>query len=416
MPRLLPPRDPIAIHFDGEAVQADRGEPAVAALIAAGHLSIARSPKFHRPRGPSCLRAACDGCLARVDEVPNMMTCRVPAADGMRIETQNVVGSGKTDLLRAADWLFPEGMNHHELLAGVPGVERVLQPLARRIAGLGQLPTRSEAPRPAERRAVDALVIGTGPAGMAVALALMTRGRKVEIIDDDLTWGGSARALRSSGRGPWEPLWQSFGDAVAASQVTLRLRTTAAGVYGDDVLVATEAGVEVVAASTLVLAPGAHDGVLAFEGNDVPGVMSARAAGWLLSRGVAIGKRVVVAVADGGGPFGEAYARAVPEAVVVHGSPVTVRGSARVKEVTVAGTRGEQRFPCDALLIDAPRAPAYELCAQAGASLSHEPYGFLVQAPGGRIRDGVFVVGEAVGAALDPEAIARDTARVAESA
>ena len=34
---------------------------------------------------------------------------------------------------------------------------------------------------------------------------------------------------------------------------------------------------------------------------------------------------------------------------------------------------GERTLPCDLLVIDAPRAPAYELCAQAGAELRHEP-------------------------------------------
>src|SRR5208283_5455770 len=108
MPRVHPPGDPIVLEFDGEQVLAHRGEPAAAALVAAGHLAIARSPKIHRPPGPSCLRAACPARLARVDDLPNVMTCRAPAQDGMRIETQNVVGSGTTDLLRATDWLFPE--------------------------------------------------------------------------------------------------------------------------------------------------------------------------------------------------------------------------------------------------------------------------------------------------------------------
>ncbi len=130
----------MTLFLDGEPVVAERGEPAAVALLAAGHLALARSPKFHRPRGPACLRAACDGCLARVDEVPNVMTCRVPSTEGLRIETQNVVGSKDTDLLRMADWFFPEGMNHHELFAGVPGVQRVLQGFARRVAGLGRLP------------------------------------------------------------------------------------------------------------------------------------------------------------------------------------------------------------------------------------------------------------------------------------
>src|SRR5450755_1844920 len=148
MPRRRPPTDPVTMQFDGQAVVAERGEPVAVALIAAGHLALARSPKFHRPRGPSCLRAACDGCLARLDGQPNVMTCRVPAADGMRIETQNVVGSAQTDLLRAADWFFPHGLNHHELFATVPGAQRLLQGLARRVAGLGKLPSTVDEARP----------------------------------------------------------------------------------------------------------------------------------------------------------------------------------------------------------------------------------------------------------------------------
>lgn len=418
MPRLHPPREPVTVHFDGEAVVAQRGEPVAAALVAAGHLALARSPKFHRPRGPACMRAACDGCLARVDGEPNVMTCRVPAADGMRIETQNVVGSRDTDLLRMADWFFPEGMNHHELFAGIPGVQRVMQAFARRVAGLGRLPREPGPVRAAVRRAVDVLVVGAGAAGMAVALELSRRGRAVEVVDDDLAWGGGVRLLGGAWRGrgaatwtgPWAPLLAAFGEAVATSRLVLRLRTTAAGIYGDDVLVAGEGGVEVVNARTLVLAPGAHDGVLPFEGNDLPGVMSGRAAAALLHEGVSPGERVVVAVDEGSGPYGEAVARALPSAIIVRGTVVGARGSARVKEVTVASCKpgAEQRLPCDALVVDAPRAPAYELCAQAGAELAHEPRGFLVRAVrgDGRIRDGVFAAGEVVGTPLDPGALA----------
>jgi sarcosine oxidase, subunit alpha len=406
------------MRFDGRDVVADRGEPAAVALVAAGHLALARSPKFHRPRGPWCLRGACDGCLARVDGLPNVMTCRTPAAEGMRIETQNVVGSGQTDLLRVADWFFPEGMNHHELFAKVPGAQRLLQAIARRVAGLGKLPTDDRpdgrAIRPAARRAVDALVVGAGASGMAIALQLVKRGRRVEVLEDDLAWGGSVRALAAGDPRPWEHVSSAFARAIASARVEVRLRTTAVGVYGDDVLVAGGDGVEVVTARTLVLATGAHDGVPAFQGNDVPGVMSARAACWMASRGVTPGKRVVVAVTHGGQQFGEVYARADPRTVVVRGSPVHVRGSARVKEATIATRRDHERFACDVLLVDAPRAPAYELCAQAGADLVHESRGFVVKTAGGKIGDGVFAVGEAAGTALEPEAIQREALAVAD--
>jgi len=423
----------VTIHFEGEPVQAERGEPAAVALIAAGHLALARSPKFHRPRGPACLRGACDGCLARVDDEPNVMTCRVPAAHGMRIAAQNVVGSKDTDLLRVADWFFPEGLNHHELFAGVPGLRQVLQGFARRVAGLGKLPGKTLPARSARRREVDALVVGSGPAGMAAATALAARGREVEVVDDDLRWGGSARILRGAGDRTWTGAMDAFEAAVAASRIALGLRTTAAGIYGDDVLLVRDGEgqpgprIEVVQPRTLVLAPGAHDAALAYEGNDVPGVLSARAGCRLIEQGVAPGAKVLVAIVGniaGGGSFGRAYAASDPRAIVVEGTPIRVSGSSRVRAVTMATAGREQRVPCDALLVDAAGAPAYELCEQAGCELSHERRGFVVQTgAGGRVRGAagmrgaVFALGEAAGrAALAPGALDGEARAMAEAA
>ena len=49
------------------------------------------------------------------------------------------------------------------------------------------------------------------------------------------------------------------------------------------------------------------------------------------------------------------------------------------------------------MLIDAPRSPAYELAEQVGATLVHEPRGFVVKTDGGRIADGIYAVGEMAG-------------------
>jgi sarcosine oxidase subunit alpha len=351
--------------------------------------------------------------LARVDDVPNVMTCRVPAEEGTRVETQNVAGTRETDLLRAADWFFPEGMNHHELLAGVPGAGRMMQAMARQIAGLGRLPKEAKAPVPARRRQADVLVVGGGPAGMAAALELGARGRAVEVVDDGLVVGGSLGALAGDARRPWDAVERAFEEAVSRGRVTLRLRTTAAGVYADDVLLAAGGGVEVVTARSLVLAPGAHDGAVAFEGNDLPGVVSARAAGWLHGYGVRLGARVVVAVAPGGGPFGAAFAAARQDVTRVDGLPGKATGRTRVRTVEVNG----RELACDLLVVDAPRAPAYELCAQAGAELAHTPYGFVVRTgSGGRIREGVFACGEVAGTAFEPEPLQGAAKALADAA
>jgi sarcosine oxidase subunit alpha len=392
----------VTIHFDGEPIAAERGEPIACALVAADKLAIARSPKFHRPRGPACLRAACDGCLARVDDAPNVMTCMVPAAEGTQVKTQNTLGSREIDLLRVTDWFFPKGMNHHELFAGVPGLQGIMQSFARRVAGLGKLPAEVVPARASARRAADVVVVGGGAAGRAIAARAAEKGRTVEVIEDGLALGGTLAALvePDAAKG-WRALDARFERA--RGSIRVRLRTTAAALYGDDLLVVGDEGAEVVSARALVLAPGAHDGGLAFEGNDVPGVMSARAGAWLWSRGVRVGERALVVIDPGSdGVVGESYARALGEGVeVARGVPVRVHGSGRVKSVELDGDR---RIKCDALLVDAARAPAYELCEQAGAALTHEERGFVPRCDRGKIRDGVFALGEVTGVRFDAAA------------
>lgn len=419
--RTSPLRDPVTITLDGEPILAERGEPIAAALVAAGKLMIARSPKFHRPRGPSCMRAACDGCLARVDETPNVMTCQVPAAEGTAVVSQNRLGPREVDLLRMTDWFFPDGMNHHELFAGVPGIQNVMQAFARRVAGLGKLPVAVEPPRAAARRSADVVVVGAGPSGMAIAGRLAHVGRAVEVIDDQLAPGGGMTALDPSDARRFEPIHAFFTQQVASGRIVVRSQTIAGGIYGRDLLVVGPGGAEIVEARTLVLACGAHDGALSFEDNDLPGVMSARAAGWLLARGVIVGAKIVVVTTPGGGPFGVSFANALAsitsqKATVVRGEPILVRGSSRAKAVVIRDARGnEHEHKADAVVIDAPRSPAYELAEQAGARVHHEPRGFVVRTEAGRIRPGIYALGEMTGTPFDATAIDAQAAEVAAS-
>ncbi|MBX3190163.1 MAG: (2Fe-2S)-binding protein [Labilithrix sp.] len=424
--RVAPLRDPVTITLDGEPIVAERGEPIAAALVAAGKLMVARSPKFHRPRGPSCFRAACDGCLARVDETPNVMTCMTPAREGTAVVSQNRLGPRQIDLLRMTDWFFPEGLDHHELFAGIPGVQNVMQAFARRVAGLGRLPAEGTPPRAAARRDADVVVVGAGPSGMAIASRLARAGRAVEVLDDQDAPGGGLTALDADDASSFSEIHASFMDLVARGRVRLRTSTIAGGVYGRDLLVSGPEGAEILLARALVLASGAHDGVLAFEGNDVPGLMSARAGGWLLRRGVLLGPRVVVVIPEGGGPFGASYARAMaratmqrqgkhaPTVTVVQGTPLRIKGSSRVKGVVVMTAAGkEEALAADAVLVDAPRSPAYELATQAGATVRHEPRGYVVVTDGGRAAEGVYAVGELAGCPLDAAAVDADAARAA---
>jgi sarcosine oxidase, subunit alpha len=413
--RARAPAEPVKIVYDGSPVVAQKGEPVAASLVAAGRLAIARSTKFHRPRGPACMRAACDGCLARVDGEPNVMTCMVVAREGLTVDSQNTLGGKDLDFLRVTDWFFPEGMNHHELFAGIPGAQGVMQAFARRVAGLGKLPAKNLLPKKAARRSVDALVVGCGPTGMAVAGSLHAGGRSVEVVDDAIRPGGGLRAIFRD-RDAWKEVEAPFLAAMRRGSIRLRSSTVAGGVFGDDVLIVGPEGAEVVTAKDVVFATGAHDGVGLFEGNDLPGVMSARAAGLLFAEGVVIGRRVVIASTETGG-FADAFEHAADgECEVIRvGNVARVRGSSAVRAVVTLEKGREKEIRAEALLTDEPRAPAYELCSQAGATLVHEPRGFVVRAEGGRIREGFWAAGEVVGTPLRPGAILDDARRIARA-
>jgi sarcosine oxidase subunit alpha len=401
-------RDPVTIYLDDAPLQAERGEPLAVALLAAGKITLARSPKLHRPRAPSCLRGACDGCLARVDGVPNVMTCLRGAKGGEHIETQNVIGGRESDLLRVTDWFFPKGIDHHHLMAGIPGVSGVVQAFARKLAGLGKLPDRAVLAKAARIVEADVVVVGAGLAGRVVASAVARAGLRVLVVDDGVSPGGSilgapaeAEALEKDH--PWG------GAEILACCV-------AAGVYRGEVLVASDAGATVVRAKAKVFATGAHDGVLAVPNNDLPGLFSARALAHLLARGIVPkGKTAVV----GEGFWADRVMTALGEGRAVQvpaSSLVSIKGTSRVRELYLRDAKGARTVDVEILAIAAPGAPSFEVAEQAGAGVRFDPAcGYAVRCDErGRAAEGVWAAGECTGAPFEPASITAQSRRVAE--
>src|SRR3990172_12323013 len=148
MPRLPGPRfaTDCTIDVDVRPVAARTGESVAVALLAAGRALIARSSKYHRPRGAFCLAGSCHACLARVDGVPNRRTCRVPCRPGLSVESQNALPSAPHDVLGAVDHLYADGLDHHHLMTWNSLANRAAVAFSRRLAGLGTLPDRAPPP------------------------------------------------------------------------------------------------------------------------------------------------------------------------------------------------------------------------------------------------------------------------------
>ena len=367
--------NPVHFTFDGEPFVGRAGESLAVALWAAGVRTLTRSPKYHRPRGPFCFTGQCEGCLLRVQDTPNTMACQVAVEEGLQASSQNHLGSLSFDLLRAADWMFPKGLNHHEFMAGVPVAEDLMKAMARRIAGLGTLPDGPRTPLPpAVRISVEVLVVGGGISGNAVASALP------EATVIDVVGAHGAR------------------------------RGIAIGVYGAqngpralEVLVVEDARTVLYAPHALVLAPGAHEGLPTFVNNDLPGILSLRAATTLLAHDVAPGHAPVVVETPGGTGLGRELARAHGYRHV-RGQLLDATGGASVERVTLRTSEGDMVVDTDALVVDAPRAPSFELAVQAGAQAHAASHGFSVRTDAqGLAAPGVWVVGEAAGINFDAD-------------
>lgn len=366
--------NPVELWHDGTRVTAERGEPLAHALVAADRLPLARSPKLHRPRGPYCLRGGCDGCLARVNGVPNVMTCLQPAEGGERVETQNVLGTRGIDALRAADFLFPRGIDHHRLLAGIRGVSSVVQSFARRVAGLGRLPDETLPATRARREEIDVLVIGGGAAGLA-ALAEVAEG--AVLVDDGPALGGRTSAIAPSRAAELER------GAVARGGRALA-RTTAVALFREPersdgrlhALALDARSATLFVPRAVIVASGRHEPVAAFGENDLPGVYSVHAALLLWRGGISLGKRIALV---GGGPSADAFLRAVEgEIETLRASAVDVVravGRSKVSAIEIGGESGERREKVDAIVIGGQGSPSLELAVQAGATVEFDALG-----------------------------------------
>jgi len=353
-------------------VPAHEGEPVACSLLAAGESVLSRSVKYHRPRSAYCFAAACSHCLMRVDGVPNVYTCQTPARPGMRLERQNAYPSAKVDAFEAIDWLFPRGLNHHEMFAGVPVAEQVMSKVARQLAGLGLLPDR-EAPARAAAKILrtHVAIVGGGPAGRAALETVLARGADAHLFEREPARAGSP-----------------------AYPPTHHPRASVVGLYDDEhgrflAVAALESGAPQlwkVYAERFVLAVGGHPSMLPFENNDLPGVIAGQALVKLLEPPIGIAPRRAALVG-----WGEALettraalvARGVEMAAVVavreedpygvHGTALKAHGLARVSALSYLAAGKRVKVACDAVAVCLPPSPSFELARQGGARIHFDP-------------------------------------------
>lgn len=419
MPRLPDPHfaPDCTIRVDGAPVPARSGEPVAAALLAAGRPLLARSHKYHRPRGAFCLAGSCQSCLVRVDGQPSVRACRTACREGLRVETQHALPTAAHDLLGVIDLATPHGLDHHHLGTGSQLVNRAVVAVSRRLAGLGKLPWRAPPapPTPAEE-AWDALVVGAGPAGLAAAEALAEGGRRVLLADAEPRAGGRLRARLGDGPGLDLGWAARVAAALAGAGGEVVLDAPVLGLWldgGRPLALLAQAGppprLRLVRPGAVILCAGGTAVPPGLEDGDRPGILWGRGlAVALAEHGTLGGRRAVVL---GEGAEAEALAgRFTAAGLPASRLPAAARALGRARVRALVGADGA-RHPCDLVAVVAPPAPATDLARHLGAAAPFDPgcgaFAVAVDQAGRTGVAGLLAAGEVTGA--------MDAARAAEA-
>ena len=295
----------IRFSFDGRAYGGEPGDTLASALLANGVRLMGRSFKYHRPRGPLAAGSEEPNALVEVDRggdarTPNLRATQVEIYDGLVARSQNRFPSLGFDVGAVNDAAAPvlsAGFYYKTFMAPEGAWAKLYEPLIRRAAGLGRAPEVTDPDHYASRYAhCDVLVIGSGPAGLAAAVAASKSGARVILCDEQPRFGGSLlsdRSARIDGMTAAEWVARQVGALAARPDVTLLTRTTAFGWYPDNMIGLAQRLTDhlpnpdpalprerlwQVRAKQVVIAAGAIERPLVFPGNDRPGVMLADAA------------------------------------------------------------------------------------------------------------------------------------------
>ncbi|HDP99585.1 MAG TPA: FAD-dependent oxidoreductase [bacterium] len=370
-------RKRLTFVFNGKKILAFEGDSIASALHAAGYRMLSQSLKLHKPRGFFCAIGKCSSCEMEVDGVPNVKTCLEPVQEGMVVKSQ--LGWGT----------FP------------------VRP-KKRVYHRVKIPVKQ----------VEVAVVGAGPAGLSAAIEAARHGARALLLDENHRIGGQLIKQTHMFFGSKEHYAKVRGIDIGTKlaeqcrdlAVEIAADCSVIGYFHPHELAAIEANrLLKVQAQKVIIACGASENMLSFEGNDLPGVYGAGGIQTLMNvYGVMPARRIlmvgagnigvivsyqllqagvdVVAVVEAAPTIGAYQVHA--SKLVRCGTPILTSHSIKqaygvesVEGVTIVRLNenweeipgSEQELDVDAVCLAVGLNPAAELFFQAGCKMSFIP-------------------------------------------
>ncbi|MEM7427784.1 MAG: 2Fe-2S iron-sulfur cluster-binding protein, partial [Pseudomonadota bacterium] len=417
---------PLRFTFNGREYSGYEGDTLASALLAHGVSLVARSFKYHRPRG--IMGAGVEEPSALVEllgdnQSGNQPITMVRLRDGLKARSVNCWPSPGFDLM-AVNQLFsgllPAAFYYKTFMWPT---WHLFEPFIRRAAGLAEAPKETAENLHYETRHghCDILVVGAGPAGLMAALTAARSGARVMIADEGPEPGGSLLSSRGTiGEEPATDWASGIVHELDAMQNVTRLRDAVVWAYREhNLLMVTERSPAPdhvfqrtwrVRAARVIVAAGAIERTLVFPGNDRPGCMLASAARAYVNRyAVKPGSRAVIftnnnSAYEASRDLNDAGIEVAAIVDVRHEVPGKVQGltpgTPCVSGHVIAGTAGGRRIrsvtaeprnggargqiECDLLLMSGGWSPTVHLYSQARGSLKFDDQtaAFIPDAPG----------------------------------
>ncbi|MEM0492785.1 MAG: FAD-dependent oxidoreductase [Candidatus Thermoplasmatota archaeon] len=258
----------ITFYYNDKIITGYEGESIASALHAEGIHVLSHSLRYDRPRGFFCGIGKCSSCFMTVNGTPNIRTCITPISEGIRVKTQR---------------------------------------------GIGVLSDKPYKPYPKRNIECEIGIIGAGPAGMMAAISAAEQGaRSILLVDENNRIGGQLIKQTHRFFGSKSEKAGTRGIRIATEllsmikvrkEITILPQTTVFGYYPDEEYHRLVANTRMIDGDQLVdirckrviVATGAMENMLAFPGNDLPGVYGAGGVQTLMNvYGVIPGKRVLM--------------------------------------------------------------------------------------------------------------------------